>query len=117
RNEPAVWSSHTRAASARAWQWPQTEPPVTLTAVGARPIRARAEVFDPERPAGERVNDGAVARAVSGQHAFDLDPVAAEEGDRAAQEACRGRTFLVGEHLDVGEPGRVVDGDVDELPA
>ena len=63
------------------------------------------------------MHDGAVAGAVVGHHPLDLDPVAAEEGEGAAQEAGGGRAFLVVEHLDVGEPGRVVDGDVHELPA
>ena len=45
------------------------------------------------------------------------DAVGGEVGDRAAEEADRGRRFLVLEHLDVGEPGGVVDADVDVLPA
>ena len=45
------------------------------------------------------------------------DPPAAKETDGATQEAGRGRAFLIGEHFDIGEPGGVVDGDVDELPA
>jgi hypothetical protein len=44
----------------------------------------------------------------------DADPVAAKEGGRAAEEARGGRAFLVGERFEVGEPGRVVDRDVDE---
>jgi len=38
-------------------------------------------------------------------------------GDRAAQEADRRQGLLVGEDFDVDEPGRVVDADMDELPA
>ena len=48
---------------------------------------------------------------------FDLDAVTAVVGDGAAEEADRGGRFLVGEHLDVGEPAVVVDADVDVLPA
>ena len=60
---------------------------------------------------------GAVGGAVVAHHAFGADAVAAEEGQRAAQEADRGRRLLVGQHLGVGQTSRVVDRDVDELPA
>jgi hypothetical protein len=63
------------------------------------------------------VDDRPVAGAVIGEHPFDADPVASEEGDRPVQEAGRGRAFLVGEHFDVGEAAVVVDGDLDVLPA
>jgi hypothetical protein len=43
--------------------------------------------------------------------------VAAIERQRAPQQADRGRGLLVVEHLDVGQPGGVVDRDVDVLPA
>ena len=46
-----------------------------------------------------------------------VDAVAGEERERAAQEPDRGGGLLVGEHLGVGQPGAVVDRDVDELPA
>src|SRR5215212_6949881 len=62
------------------------------------------------------MHDRPIAGAVIREDALDADAEAAEEGDRAAEEAGRGRALLVGEHLDVGEPGGVVDGDVDELP-
>ena len=45
------------------------------------------------------------------------DAVGGVEGDRAAQEADRGRGLLVGEHLDVGQAGGVIDADVHEFPA
>src|ERR671930_2087643 len=63
------------------------------------------------------VKGGAVAGAVVGEHAFDGDAVAAVEGDRALQEAGRGRGLLVAEDLRVGEAAVVVDRDVDVLPA
>jgi hypothetical protein len=44
-------------------------------------------------------------------------PQRRKEGDGTTQEAGGGRAFLVSEDFDVGEPGRVVDGDVDVLPA
>jgi hypothetical protein len=70
-----------------------------------------------ELAAGERVHDRAVTGAVACQHPLDADSVTAEEGNGAAEEAGGGRAFLVVEHLDVGKPGRDIDGDVYELPA
>ena len=86
-------------------------------AVGLWPARARAQVADAERPAGDRVHCRAVGRAVVGQQAFDNDPVTAEEGHRPAQERARRRRLLVGQHLGVGQPGGVIDRDLHELPA
>jgi hypothetical protein len=86
-------------------------------AVGARRVRPGAEVFDAQRFASERVDRGAVCVAVVGHQPLDPDPEGGEVGDRAAQEADRGRGFLVLEHLDVGEPRGVVDRDVNVLPA
>ena len=40
-----------------------------------------------------------------------------EPGDSSPQEAGRGGALLVGQDLGVGEPGRVVDADMDKLPA
>ena len=76
-----------------------------------------AEVPDAELAAGERVDGGAVAGAVVGQHALDPDAVA---GDRRRGRGGGSRPrsgLLVGEDLGVGEPAVVVDGDVDVLPA
>ena len=50
--------------------------------VGARPIRARAQVFDPKRFAGERVDRGAVGGAVIRHQPLDADPVGGEVCDR-----------------------------------
>jgi hypothetical protein len=43
--------------------------------------------------------------------------VLAEEDEHATQEAGGRGGELVGQHLDVGQSGSVVDGDVDEFPA
>src|SRR5437764_5436894 len=86
-------------------------------AVRLRPVGTSAQVTDAERATGERVDRGAVATAVVGEHAFDGDPVSTVEGDGTAEEAGRGRGFLIGEHLRVGEAAVDVDGDVDVLPA
>src|SRR5438105_14941973 len=59
------------------------------------PVGAGAEVADAEPAAGERVNRRPVGGAVVGQEPLDLDPVAAVEGGRAAEEADCGSRFLV----------------------
>jgi hypothetical protein len=43
--------------------------------------------------------------------------VGSVEAQRPLEEADAGRCLLVGEHLDIAEPGGVVDADVNELPA
>jgi len=74
-------------------------------------------VADPEAAACECVQGGAVARAVVCEYAFDLDAVAAVEGDRAVEKGDRRGRFLVVQDLGVGQAAVVVDGDVHELPA
>src|SRR5690606_21056673 len=86
-------------------------------AVGAGPIRLDAGVTDPQLPAGQRVHGGAVAGAVVAHHALDPDPHRGEPRDRPAQKARGALAPLVGQDLDVGEAGRVVDRDVAVLPA
>jgi hypothetical protein len=80
-------------------------------------VGACAEVADAEQATGERVDARAVGAAVVGEHALDADAVALEERDRPVQEGNRACRSLVTEHLRVGEPAVVVDGDVDVLPA
>ena len=48
---------------------------------------------------------------------MDADAATLEPGDRAFEEAGGGRGSFIGEYLDVGESGGVIDSDVDELPA
>ena len=43
--------------------------------------------------------------------------MATAEGHGAAQEADACLGLLIVQHLDIGEPGGVIDADVDELPA
>ena len=74
-------------------------------------------MFDLERLARERVDRGSVGRSIVGHQPFDLDPVGGDVGDGSAEEADRRHGLLVGEHLDVGEPGRVIDADAHVLPA
>src|SRR5215218_2741784 len=85
-------------------------------AVRLRPARARAQVADAERLAGERMDGCAVGGAVGGEQTLHPDAVASKESDCSAQEADGRGRFLVGEHFSVGEAAVVVDGDVDELP-
>ena len=63
------------------------------------------------------MQDRDVGGAVVGHHPLDPDPVRLVVGDSPFQEADRGDGLLVGEDLDVGDPGRVIDTDVDVLPA
>ncbi len=86
-------------------------------AVGAGPVRAGAEVVDPEPFDRGGVDFGAVAGAVVGHDALHVDAMLGEPGDRSFQERDAGGAFLVGEDLDVGEAAGVVDRDVDVLPA
>src|SRR6266516_6262888 len=85
--------------------------------VRLRPVGTGAAVADSEFAAGERVEGGDVGRAVVGQEPLDPDPVAPVEGERALQEADRGRRPLVDKYLRAGEPAVVVDADVDVLVA
>src|SRR5690606_31064422 len=50
-------------------------------------------------------------------HPLDPHPALGKPGDRAAQKARRRAPALVGQDLDVGEPGGVIDADVAALPA
>jgi hypothetical protein len=77
-----------RAAEHRADEAPRF-------AVGAWPVRARAEVLDPERFAGECVDRGAVGGAVVGHQPLDPDAEGGEVGDRSAEEADGGAGLLI----------------------
>ena len=59
----------------------------------------------------------AVADAVVGDDAAHADAVAGEPDHCAGKEARAAVAGLVVEDLDIGEPGVVVDADVDEFPA
>jgi hypothetical protein len=74
-------------------------------------------VTDPERPAGDRVDRGAVRAAVIGQKLLDGDALAAVKGDRALEKANRGSGFVILERLDIGQAAAVVDRDMHLLPA
>jgi len=59
----------------------------------------------------------AVGRAVVDDQLLDVEAVASEVGSSSAKERDRGRRFLVVEHFDVGQAGRVLNRDVNELLA
>src|SRR3954453_21599941 len=86
-------------------------------AVGLRAVRPGPQVADAQRATGNRVHGRAVGRAVVGDQLLDGDAVAREVLDGAAQEADGGDRLLVGEDLDVGQAGGVVDRDVHVFPA
>src|SRR3954453_189864 len=65
-------------------------------AVGLVPVRPCADVFDAEAGTGERVGCCRVAADDVGEDPLDPYSVATVEGDGSAEEAARGRRFLVG---------------------
>src|SRR5439155_12159621 len=86
-------------------------------AVRLRSVSARAAVTDAAAAARGGVDGGDGGTAVVGEDPLDADAMPSEEGERAPQEADRGRSLLVGEHFRVGEAAVVVDCDVDVFPA
>jgi hypothetical protein len=86
-------------------------------AIGARSVGTRAEVAQVELPASLGVVTRDVAGAVVGHHPLDSNATLAEPSDGPAKEGGGGHAALVWQHLDIGEPARVVDTDVDEVPA
>lgn len=64
---------------------------------------------------GEVLRD--VARSVVGHHGLDSDTLAGKPGERTLEERHRRGFSLVGQDLDVGGAGGIVDTDVDILPA
>jgi len=86
-------------------------------AVGLRPIGSDAHMSQGQAIAGlgEVLRD--VARGVVGHHGLDSDTLAGKPGECTLEESHRGAFSLVGQDLDVGEAGGIVDTDVDILPA
>src|SRR5262245_60875741 len=85
--------------------------------VGFRAIGSSAQMAQAEALTGPAEAPGDVARAVVRDHPLDANAALAKPAQSALEEADGGLPALVGEHLDVGETGGVVDGDVGELPA
>ena len=59
----------------------------------------------------------AIGRAVVGHDALDGDAMGGEEGQRPGEEGAGAFLLLVGQDLGVGEPGGIVDADMDQVPA
>lgn len=68
---------------------------------------------------GERLAEDMtfVGRAIVGHDALDLDAMGLEESERPFEEGGHARLLLVGQDFGVGEPGGVIDGDVEGLSA
>jgi hypothetical protein len=86
-------------------------------AVGLGPVGTGAEVTDPERAAGDRVDRSALGGAVVGQHALDRESVPGEELDCPPQEGDDRGRLVIAENFGVGQARVVVDRDVHALPA
>jgi hypothetical protein len=74
-------------------------------------------VAQAEGAAGDGVGERDLGRAVVSHQALHTDAVGVVEAQRAAKEADRGGGLLVGEDLNVGQAGGIVDADVHVLPA
>jgi hypothetical protein len=86
-------------------------------AIGARGVRAGAQMAHARTAteAGEPRRD--IARAIVAQDAADADAVAAEPRPGAPEKLRRRGAILLRQHLDVGQPRGVVHRHVDVLPA
>ena len=60
---------------------------------------------------------GSVGAAVVGHDALDLDALAAEPAQGAQKEGRRGGLALIGEDLDIGHSGCIIDRHMHEVPA
>ena len=68
----------------------------------------------PQRP-GKAA--GTVGAAIVGHDPFGPDALGAEPAQGAKEKAGGGRLALVGQHLDIGQSGRVIHRDMDEVSA
>src|SRR4051794_33525230 len=79
-------------------------------------IRLGPDVLETEIAAGAAEGLGAKAGAIVGHHTGNRDAKVRVVGDRGLEEADRALLLLVRKDLREGDPGGVVDADVDELP-
>jgi hypothetical protein len=86
-------------------------------AVGLGRVGPGPQVAQAERLAGLAEEMAAVAGAVVGHDPAHADAVAGEPDHCPSEEARAAVAGLVVQDLDIGEPGMVVDADVDKLPA
>lgn len=80
-------------------------------------VRPGADVTDREHAKGLLEEPGDIAGAVVGHHPLDPDAALLEPAERPHEEAGGGGAPLVRQHLHVGEPGGIVDGDMEEVVA
>jgi hypothetical protein len=79
-------------------------------------VRSGADMLDAEPFADAGECERFVAGAVVGHDAIDFDVERAEVEDGGLEEGDGAVLLLVGEDVDAGESGMIVDGDVNELP-
>ena len=86
-------------------------------AVGLGRVGSGEDVADaqPSQRLGEAA--GAVGAAIVGHHPLGPDAVRTEPAQGAEQEGGGGVPALVAQHLDIGQPRRVIDRNMDEVPA
>lgn len=75
------------------------------------------DVPQPEDMASLDERLGDVRRPVVAHHPAAFDPLAVEPGDSTAEKADHRWILLVGQHLYVGQPRGVIDGDMDLVVA
>src|SRR5262245_65916710 len=85
-------------------------------AIGARRVRPSARVPESRALAGCRKDVGAVARAVVRHEPPDADAMAPKPGEGAPEKAHARDPVLIGQDLDVGQPGGIIDGLVHDSP-
>ena len=86
-------------------------------AVRAGCVRPGALVPDMQGATGRAKAAGDVARSIVRQHAPDLDAVGAEPLQGPTEKAGHRQASFVGQQLDIGDPGMVIDRDMQTLPA
>lgn len=74
------------------------------------------DVADGQQVQGFGETAGTLGAAVIGHHLFGPDALVAKPAQGAQQEAGGGVAALVGQHLDIGQPRGVIDGDRQPRP-
>ena len=86
-------------------------------AIGAGRVGPGAHVLQPAGRAVAAPRVRGIGRRVIRHHRPHGDPLGAEPGQRPLEEGEGGAAPVRGPHLGVGQPGVIVDGDMDMLPA
>src|SRR4030095_5309346 len=85
--------------------------------VGARGVGSRAAVPDVQRPAGRAEAAGDVPRSIVSQYPSDPDAMGPEPLQRPTEKAGHRLAPFVGQQFDIGDPGMIIDRDMQTLPA